>query len=91
MSSGPLLVTGRTLLAISKKGVTIYRKARAIIHDEKRDAKKNHPIALGMKIEDVIKFVRISMYKDMNDLVDEDSDSGDDVDNINDEEALNLL
>ena len=48
--------------------------------------KKNQPIELGMVIDDVIMFVRIAVYKDMNDMGNEDSDRGEDVDKTNEEE-----
>ena len=51
--------------------------------------KNNQPIELVTTIEDVIEFMRVSMYKDMNDMGDEDSDSGDDVDKTNEEDNNN--
>lgn len=53
-----------------------------------KKGKWNDPIEWGTTIEDVIKFVQIQMYKDMNHMGDEICDSGDN-DNVIHEEDVN--
>jgi len=68
----PLLVTGRSLHGLAKKGVTFYRKALSYAV-KKWDLKKNEPTESGTSVADIIEFVRRQMYKDINDIEGDDS------------------
>ena len=72
MVSGPLLVTERTLLAMAKRGATFSRKANSFIEQE-WDTKKGKPKESCTTIDDVLYFVRQSMYKYGNKNINEKS------------------
>ena len=64
--TGPLLITGRTLLAMAKRGVVYYKKALAFAA-QKWDIVKNEPKESGTTVDDVIAYVRHAMYNDIHD------------------------
>ena len=72
--TGPLLITGRTLLAMAKRGVTNYKKALAFAAN-KWDIVKNEPKESGTTVDDVIAYVRHAMYNDIHDISPDDCDS----------------
>jgi len=58
---GTVLLNGRQLLDMAKKGMTDYRKAMAFTSD-KWNLKKREPIESGTTVADVIQYVRRRMY-----------------------------
>ena len=79
--NNPLLVTGRCLHVLAKKGVSFYRKALSFA-SKKWDVKKNEPIESGCNVDDVIDYVRREMYNEMYDIQREDSDIDDDYNEL---------
>lgn len=79
--NNPLLVTGRSLHVLAKKGVSFYRKALSFA-SKKWDVKKNEPIESGCNVDDVIDYVRREMYNEMYDIQREDSDIDDDYNEL---------
>ena len=97
--NNPLLVTGRSLHVLAKKGISYYRKALSFT-STKWDIKKNEPKESGCTVADVIDYVRREMYKDIYDIPTEDQDSeeeddynevdeGDEENESNDGDAIN--
>ena len=80
--NGSLLVTGRTLLALAKKGAKFFRRANSFA-EQKWDMKKGLPVESGTTIDDVLKFVRQSMYEYVNSNKGEMSGDEDDNDDDN--------
>jgi len=77
--NNPLLITGRSLHALAKKGITHYRKALSFA-SKKWDLKKNEPKESGCTSADVIDFVRREMYNEMYDIPRDDTDSDEEED-----------
>ena len=88
-TTGKLLVTGRTLLAMAKKGARMFCKANSFI-DQKWNTSTNSPKKSGESLEDVVEFVRKSMYKLLHVsnevLTDDENKEEDDYSSKNDEE-----
>ena len=61
LRSGNLLITGRQLFDMAKKGVKNYKKALSFCV-KKWDLKTNSPIESGTTIDDVVEYVRRKMY-----------------------------
>jgi hypothetical protein len=59
--TGPSLINGRQLTDMAKRGMKDYRKALAFTK-KKWDLKTNSPIESGTTVDDVIEYVRRSMY-----------------------------
>ena len=83
--NGSLLVTGRTLLAMAKKGAKFFRKANSYA-EQKWNMKKGEPQESGTTIEDVLIFVRQSMYEYVNNNKSEMSGDEEDNDDTNNDE-----
>ena len=78
-ASSPLLVTGRTLLALAKTGHKNYKRALSFA-EQKWDFVKGVEKDSGTTIDDVLLFVRQGMYDYMN----KNKDSSSDVEDIGD-------
>lgn len=76
-----LLITGRSILNMAKKGVRYYKKAMAYTA-KKWDLSTNEPLDSGDTKDDVIEFVRRSMYLELHatDALDDSSVEGEDDD-----------
>ena len=72
-----LLITGRSILNMAKKGVRYYKKAMAYTA-KKWDLSTNEPLDSGDTKDDVIEFVRRSMYLELHatDALDDSSVEG---------------
>ena len=82
-----LLITGRSLLNMAKKGLKMYKKALA--HASKKwDLDKCEPIDSGDTVDDVIEYVRQQMYMELHcsrgndDSSVDGSDDESDTDNV---------
>ena len=84
--SSPLLVTGRTLLAMAKKGNRFYKRALSFA-EQKWDTSKCQPKESGTTLDDVISFVCQGMYDYINRSKDDSSDDNDEVNEDADEGA----
>ena len=72
IANDSLLVTGRSLHAISKNGFNFYRKALSY-SDKNCDLNKNEPTESRMSAADVIDFAWRKAHKDVNDVEGDDS------------------
>ena len=91
MLTGELLIAGRSLLSLAKKGVYMYRKALA--HAMKKWDLTNNPIYSGDTLEDIIAYVHLEMYRDSHgvrivnnpgDVLNDDDEDNNDVDDEED-------
>lgn len=78
--NNPLLVTGRSLHVLAKKGISFYRALSFAV--KKWDVKTNQPFNTGCNVDDVIDYVRREMYNEMYDIEREDSDIDDDYNEL---------
>jgi hypothetical protein len=63
--TGLMLMSGRSLLALAKKGYKMFKKANSFA-EQKWDIKKCQPKESGLTIEDIVDFVRTEMFKSLN-------------------------
>ena len=89
LQSGALLVTGRTLLALAKKGNKFYKRALSFAL-QKWDIDKGAPKESGATLDDVLLFVRQGMYNFLNKTKD-DSDDDDELDDANTDDTARKI
>ena len=85
-TSSPLLVTGRTLLALAKTGHKNYKRALSFA-EQKWDFVKGVEKDSGTTIDDVLLLVRQGMYDYMN----KNKDSSSDIEDIGDAKVDKLI
>ncbi len=82
--TSPMLMTGRSLLALAKKGYKMFKKANSFA-EQKWDIKKCQPKESGLTLEDVVYFVRVEMFKSMKSSM-TDFEKAKEIDNALEEE-----